>query len=235
LSEIEAANKSETFIQELGIALVRPISMTFKEPIIIAINLYIGYVYALLYSFFESFPIVYGAEGYGLSGGNEFLPFAALLVGEGFSAAGYMLWAWLVVNQLRSLPGTSVLGALEYGLTPCRYYYEPTFIRSKGVLNPEAALPMAIPGAVCLPVSQLPVRSTFYIYKFANHLLDLPLLFCLECQSDQLLGTDLCFGDLWLGNDLDVSHVSPSKRLCMLHRSTSDMQVHAFLDLPSAR
>lgn len=67
--------------------------MTFKEPIIIAINLYVGYVYALLYSFFESFPIVYGAEGYGFAGGNQYLPFAALLVGEFFSFVGYALWA----------------------------------------------------------------------------------------------------------------------------------------------
>lgn len=68
--------------------------MTFKEPIIIAINLYIGYVYALLYSFFESFPLVYGPEGYNLAGGSANLPFAALLVGEFFSFVGYALWAW---------------------------------------------------------------------------------------------------------------------------------------------
>lgn len=94
--------------------------MTFKEPIIIAVNLYIGeipflsfslmlpsvlsnnaklglgYVYALLYSYFESFPLVYGPEGYDFPGGVKYLPFAALLVGEAFSFAGYAIWAWYV-------------------------------------------------------------------------------------------------------------------------------------------
>lgn len=84
--------------------------MTFREPIIIAVNLYIGYVsqvdslpnvlqadcqvYALLYSYFESFPLVYGPEGYDFPGGVQYLPFAALLAGEFFSFVGYALWAW---------------------------------------------------------------------------------------------------------------------------------------------
>jgi len=55
-----------------------------------------GYVYALLYSYFESFPLVYGPEGYDFPGGVEYLPFAALLVGEVFSFVGYALWAWYV-------------------------------------------------------------------------------------------------------------------------------------------
>lgn len=56
-----------------------------------------GYVYALLYSYFESFPLVYGPEGYNFPGGVKYLPFAALLVGEAFSFLGYALWAWYVV------------------------------------------------------------------------------------------------------------------------------------------
>lgn len=60
--------------------LVRPFSMTFTEPIVLAINVYIGLIYAVLYSYFESFPIVY-VEGYGWSLGVADLPFAALLGG----------------------------------------------------------------------------------------------------------------------------------------------------------
>lgn len=59
-----------------------------------------GYVYALLYSYFESFPLVYGPEGYDFPGGVEYLPFAALLVGEVFSFVGYALWAWYVFFTL---------------------------------------------------------------------------------------------------------------------------------------
>lgn len=52
------------------------------------------YVYALLYSYFESFPLVYGPEGYDFPGGVAYLPFASLLIGEVFSFVGYALWAW---------------------------------------------------------------------------------------------------------------------------------------------
>jgi DHA1 family multidrug resistance protein-like MFS transporter len=71
--------------------LVRPFSMTFTEPIVLAINVYIGLIYAVLYSYFESFPIVY-VEGYGWSLGVADLPFAALLVGSFISYTGFCLW-----------------------------------------------------------------------------------------------------------------------------------------------
>jgi DHA1 family multidrug resistance protein-like MFS transporter len=65
----------------------------------------LGYVYALLYSYFESFPLVYGPEGYDFPGGVQYLPFAALLAGEFFSFVGYSLWAWYVIFPLSpSLP-----------------------------------------------------------------------------------------------------------------------------------
>jgi DHA1 family multidrug resistance protein-like MFS transporter len=65
--------------------------MTVTEPIIIAINIYIGLLYAVLYSFFESFPIVF-AEGYGWSLGVSELPFAGILVGEIAGLGVYMWW-----------------------------------------------------------------------------------------------------------------------------------------------
>jgi DHA1 family multidrug resistance protein-like MFS transporter len=72
--------------------LIRPFSLTFTEPIVLAIDLYIGLVYAVLYSYFESFPIVYGEGGYGWSLGVSMLPFAALLVGAILAYTGYCLW-----------------------------------------------------------------------------------------------------------------------------------------------
>jgi DHA1 family multidrug resistance protein-like MFS transporter len=65
--------------------------MTVTEPIIIAINIYIGLIYAVIYSFFESFPVVY-AQGYGWSLGVASLPFAVILIGEVFSSGIYAWW-----------------------------------------------------------------------------------------------------------------------------------------------
>jgi DHA1 family multidrug resistance protein-like MFS transporter len=78
--------------QVVQMSLLRPLQMTFTEPIVLACDLYIGLIYAILYSYFESFPIVYGMGGYGWNEGVSNLPFAALLVGAVISYFGYCLW-----------------------------------------------------------------------------------------------------------------------------------------------
>lgn len=90
-SQSEIDSSKMTGGQLVKMTLVRPLTMTFTEPIVLAINLYVGLIYAVLYSYFESFPIVY-AQGYGWSLGVSELPFASLLVGSCISYAGYCLW-----------------------------------------------------------------------------------------------------------------------------------------------
>lgn len=94
LSEIHQAHMSVSAI--LFEALIRPITMTFTEPIIIAVNLYNGLIYAVMYSFFKSFPLVYGEAGYGWSLGVATLPFLGIVIGEGSGVGGYSLWNWYV-------------------------------------------------------------------------------------------------------------------------------------------
>lgn len=76
----------------VSMSLLRPLSMSFTEPIVLSLNLYVGLIYAVLYSYFESFPIVYGPGGYGFSLGVSTLPFASLLVGAIISYAVYATW-----------------------------------------------------------------------------------------------------------------------------------------------
>ncbi|WWC62463.1 uncharacterized protein I303_105059 [Kwoniella dejecticola CBS 10117] len=105
-------------------SLLRPIALTCTEPIIIAINLYTGLVYATLYSFFESFPIVY-EQGYGWELGVSTLPFAALFIGSFIGWAIYSFWNWKWVDQPYNPNG------------PTR--------------SPETRIPCALIGAFCLP------------------------------------------------------------------------------------
>jgi DHA1 family multidrug resistance protein-like MFS transporter len=105
-------------------ALIRPITLNFQEPIVIALNLYIGLVYALLYLWFESFPIVF--------------------IG--------------IYNFKPQLLGLSYLGILVGALavTPLfflyiKYVQEPMYASGKDP-KPEARMPVAIFGAVILPV-----------------------------------------------------------------------------------
>lgn len=54
----------------LMIAVVRPFTLSFTEPMVFLLNLYIALIYGLLYIWFESFPIVF--EGiYGFNLGEE--------------------------------------------------------------------------------------------------------------------------------------------------------------------
>jgi len=125
VSEIEAGNMTGAEVAKM--TLIRPFSLTFTEPIVLAIDLYIGLVYAVLYSYFESFPIVYGEGGYGWSLGVSMLPFAALLVGAILAYTGYCLWN--------------------------RFYFEKKYHENQHNVAPEARLPMSMVGAICFPVS----------------------------------------------------------------------------------
>ena len=58
---------------------VRPFRLGLFEPIALAINLHIGLVYGILYSFFESFPIVFN-ETYGFTLGESGLAYLGILI-----------------------------------------------------------------------------------------------------------------------------------------------------------
>jgi DHA1 family multidrug resistance protein-like MFS transporter len=61
-------------------AMVRPITLNFLEPMVFLLNLYIALIYGLLYIWFESFPIVFTGI-YHFSLGKDGLAFVGILVG----------------------------------------------------------------------------------------------------------------------------------------------------------
>lgn len=67
-------------LQVALIAIVRPITLNFQEPMVFLLNLYIALVYGLLYIWFESFPIVFTGI-YKFNLGQEGLAFVGILVG----------------------------------------------------------------------------------------------------------------------------------------------------------
>jgi DHA1 family multidrug resistance protein-like MFS transporter len=109
--------------------LLRPLVLTFTEPIIAALNLYVGLIYATIYSFFESFFLVFGPGGYNFSLGVSTLPFITLTIGAPLSFIGYGLH-----NKWR---------------------FAPLYRKTGGRVKPEERLFMAIPGCFMLPVSIL--------------------------------------------------------------------------------
>jgi DHA1 family multidrug resistance protein-like MFS transporter len=105
---------------------VRPFRLGLGEPIALSINLHIGLVYGILYSFFESFPIVFN-ETYGFNMGEAGLAFVGILVANLLS---YMAFAWWFLS-----------------------YYRPKLVAAKGKLAPELWLHPAMVGGICLPIS----------------------------------------------------------------------------------
>lgn len=124
----ELENQHRKPIEVLRETMLRPLVLTFTEPIIAALNLYVGLIYATIYSFFESFFVVFQA-GYGWSLGISTLPFIALFIGAPLSFLGYGLHN--------------------------KYVFAPAYRATGGRVKPELRLGMAIPGCFIMPAAIL--------------------------------------------------------------------------------
>lgn len=105
--------------------LVRPFALNFQEPIVFALNAYIGLIYALLYIWFESFPVVF----LGVYHWRQQL--------LGLSFLGLFIGAFLVMP-----PFFAYL-----------YYVQEPKYNENGELKPEERMPVAIVGALLVPIS----------------------------------------------------------------------------------
>ena len=104
--------------------LVRPFTLNFQEPIVFALNLYIGLIYALLYIWFESFPVVF----------IDIYHWREQLLGLSF--LGLFAGAFLVMP-----PFFAYL-----------YYVQEPKYNANGELKPEERMPAAIVGALLVPI-----------------------------------------------------------------------------------
>ncbi|PMD40175.1 MFS multidrug transporter [Hyaloscypha variabilis F] len=68
----------------------RPLRMLFTEPIVMAVTVYMSFIYGLMYALLDAYPIVF-QEIHGMNEGVGGLPFIGLIVGE-FAGGLYILW-----------------------------------------------------------------------------------------------------------------------------------------------
>ncbi|KAG7096278.1 hypothetical protein E1B28_003726 [Marasmius oreades] len=76
--------EGKPFMQNLRVALSRPLIMLFTEPIVIMFSIYLSFVYALLYLMFFAFPIAF-AEIRHFSGGMTGVTFVSIIIGIGIA------------------------------------------------------------------------------------------------------------------------------------------------------
>ena len=121
-AEIEAQDMPKSEIARAALWL--PFKLTFCEPILLFTDMYLGLVYAVLYCWFEAFPLTFIGI-YDFSLGTAGLAYLGILV------------------------GALVCLALYFGFL--YFVQEKQF--ENGTLTPEARLPPAIVGSIFLPIS----------------------------------------------------------------------------------
>jgi hypothetical protein len=76
----QAEIRSRTFIQRLSTALYRPFLLTFTEPIICLVALYLTVIYIVLFTFLDGYNYIF-AEIHGTSEGVTGLCFLGIVIG----------------------------------------------------------------------------------------------------------------------------------------------------------
>ncbi|ORX96361.1 major facilitator superfamily domain-containing protein [Clohesyomyces aquaticus] len=90
----ETEIKGEPFFKRLGVALYRPFLLTFREPIIILVTLYLTVIYIVLFTFLDGYGFIF-AEIHGTSEGVTGLCFLGIVVGLfGASALVPLIYKW---------------------------------------------------------------------------------------------------------------------------------------------
>ncbi|ETI20214.1 hypothetical protein G647_08248 [Cladophialophora carrionii CBS 160.54] len=124
-TKAEMAFQQVTVVKIAQMTIVRPWVLTFTEPLIFLLHMWVALIFGILFVWFESFPLVFVGI-YGFSLGQTGLAFIGLLIG-GLASVPPFVWY-------------------------CRSVQEKQFTESGQITKPEFRLPPSMVGAICLPV-----------------------------------------------------------------------------------
>ncbi|WBW74167.1 plasma membrane xenobiotic transmembrane transporter Mfs1 [Schizosaccharomyces osmophilus] len=124
-TEAEVANRETKFSRLALETLWRPIQLSIAEPIVFSLNIYIGLIYAILYLWFEAFPIVF-QQVYHFS-----------IIESGLTYMGFMV-------------GVAI--ALVYYYIALYKVAMPKFKATNGKIPPEEILKFDFPATFCFPI-----------------------------------------------------------------------------------
>lgn len=61
----ESPKSRASIVADMKIVLIRPFVMITKEPIVLFTSLYCAYLYAMMFLFFQAYPIIFGGKNMG--------------------------------------------------------------------------------------------------------------------------------------------------------------------------
>ncbi|KAK9459264.1 major facilitator superfamily domain-containing protein [Lipomyces oligophaga] len=109
VSAAELLHKDVTAAQKVKELLIRPIIIVLQEPGVLFLNIYIGLVYAIVYTFFEAFPIVF-VEVHNFNLIENGLAYMGLYVGCILGVLLYCaLLRWSIIPALTTKPPEHIL------------------------------------------------------------------------------------------------------------------------------
>ena len=137
-SKIEVERGRQTLGQSFKIALSRPWILLLTEPIVLLLSIYMAIIYGTLYMMFAAFPIVFQQER-GWSEGVGGLAFLGVAVG-------------MIAAVIYTIPDNNRYRRVEDSFT------------AKGEIGapPEARLPPALIGSICIPFG-------LFIFAWTNY------------------------------------------------------------------
>jgi DHA1 family multidrug resistance protein-like MFS transporter len=118
--EIDQAKQQMTMKDILYKAIIKPIEINALDPAVLFSTVYTSLVYAIFYSFFEAFPLVF-SEVYGFKFELSGLPFLGVFPGLLVAATLCMFsWHFQVVKPFRT-EGFKAFGIPEHRLVPALF------------------------------------------------------------------------------------------------------------------
>ncbi|GLB34695.1 putative benomyl methotrexate resistance protein [Lyophyllum shimeji] len=155
----EKDTEGETIAQVLKEALYRPFVLSV-EPVLLFANVYLGFIYAIFYLWFEAFPLVF-TDIYHFNLGLSGLPFLGFLVSGAITYTVYCLYQM--------------------------YHIAPRSRRAEAAgkqLSPEVRLEIGFMASIFIPTSVLifgfaSKPSTHWIVPIIGAALYLPGIFCI--------------------------------------------------------
>ncbi|THW24169.1 MFS general substrate transporter [Aureobasidium pullulans] len=123
-SQADLATENMQIKDVVSASFYRPFQLCFSQPILLVTNAYLALVYALLFTWFEAFPIVF-TEIYHFNLGENGLAFLCIMVGAIIVMIPYCVWLYMVQEKQ---------------------------FDEQGNIAPENRLPPAIVGSFFIPI-----------------------------------------------------------------------------------